>query len=238
MRRPLGVVGLGVATMVAVGLNVPSAGAEASSALSLLAPTNATSTGLAGYVLKAPASATGATTFTVPALKCTATQSGIELGAFVVGTTGFTGAGVFAVCQGGTALFAGILNVPGKQVVTAFTPAPGDVVVVSASESAGKSRASLKDLKQVKSAALSGGGASNVAILEGISALINNTTNQQLPVPSFGKVPYSKASADGKTLKAAGATAVNMETATHVLQIQTSLLGSTGNTFSETFKHA
>jgi hypothetical protein len=232
-------VGCGLATVLAIGFNVPSASAEAGIAGLALAPANNSSTAVAGYVVKAPASASGATTFKVPVLKCSSTLSGISLGAFVAGSNGFAAASVFAVCQGGKALFAGVLQVNGKPVQqTTFTPVPGDVVVVSASQSASKSTASLKDVKQGKSATLSGAGATNVAVLDGIDSLVNNTTHAQLPVPNFGTAPYSRASEDGKTLMAAGSIAVDMATATHVLQIKTSALGATGNSFSETFKHS
>jgi hypothetical protein len=241
MRRPLGLVGLGLATVVAIGLNVPAAGAESSSGLSFMATANAASTVVAGYGLAptpVPASMSGGTTFTVPALKCGSATTGIAFGSFIFGSTAtsFVAAGVLTECKSGVALFGGALAAHGKTVATTFTPKPGDVIVVSVAQSATHSSASIKDVTKGKSLSLSGLGAPNGAVIDGTDGLTNGTT--ALPVVNFGKATYSKSTEDGKTLKAAGSVAINMETTTHVVQILTSTLNTLGNGFTETWKHS
>jgi len=237
MRRTVGLVGFGMATVMAVGLTAPAAGAAGNS---VAAPANAESTQLAGYVGTAPAAATSTTTFTVPALKCTAALAGVWEGAFVISTKGaLIGTGVFLTCQKGKAVYFGILQPGGtKTYQTTFTPAVGDSIVVSTSVSATSAKVSLTDVKQKKAGSVTGTGFANLANVDGMVALVNTTTHAQLPVPSFGTISYSAASENGKSLTAGKAVAVDMATAAKLLQIQTGALTGAGNAFTETFKHS
>ena len=237
MRRTLGLAGFGMVTMMAVGLTVPAAGAAGNS---VAAPANSSSTQLAGYIAKAPASATSGITFTVPVLKCTAALAAIWQGAFVISTKGaLIGTGVFLTCQKGKAAYIGVLQPGGtKTYMTTFTPAAGDSIVVSTSVSALSSKVSFTDVKQKKTASVSGTGSANLANLDGEVALVSTATHAQLPVPSFGTIANSAATENGKSLAAGKATAVNMATVAKLLQVLTGPLTGAGNAFTETFKHS
>lgn len=227
-------VGLAAAT-AGIWLSPTAAGA-AEPAVGL-ASANGTSTAQAGYILTTPpASSSVKATFSVPTLTCTSTNSGIAIGAFVFSSTQLYAAAVFAECTSGTASYTGVLQAAKKTEATTFTPAPGDVIKVSASLSASSSTVTLKDISQSQSATLTKTGGTPADTMAGMDAL--STSKSQLPVPDFGTVSFSKGKIDGETVAASGAQAFNMETSGGVLQIKTSALDSTGRSWTETFKHS
>jgi hypothetical protein len=126
--------------------------------------------------------------------------------------------------------------VNGTATQARYTPAPGNKLAFSVTESATASKAVIKDVTLGKSLAKSGTGASNSQVMNGIDSLVNGTA--QLPVPKFGRATFSAGKMDGKTVKAAGAIAVDMQTAAKVLQIHTGVLNTTGNGWIELFKHS
>jgi hypothetical protein len=239
MRRSVGLAAsFGVAALLATGLSVAPAGAAP---LIVASPSIGASSVLAGYVdTTAPASATSVDTFTVPTIKCTSALSGVWAGAFVISKTGgLIGGGVFLVCQSGKPQYLGILQPGGtKTYQTTVNPAPGDSIKVSTTVSALSSKVSFTDAKRKISGSVTGSGSANLYNLDGIVALVSTATKKQLPVPSFGTVPFSAASENAKTLAAIKALQVDMETATKVIQIATGSLNATGNAFSEQFKHS
>jgi hypothetical protein len=221
-----------------IALWVPVASASAAPSLRNV---NGTSTGQAGYfVLTAPASASSGDTFTVPTLTCSGTSfRGVAAGALIFAATSGvpTGAGVLLLCSGATAAYQGELVINGAGTATTFTPKAGDVITVSTSESATSAKATIKDVTQAKSKSLSSTtGATNGSVLVGIDSLSNNGT--QLPVPKFATIKFTNGKEDGKTVKLAGGKPFNMQTSGGVLQILTGALGTTGNNWSETFKHS
>jgi hypothetical protein len=54
----------------------------------------------------------------------------------------------------------------------------------------------------------------------------------------FEKLSIFHATVDGVTPKAAGAVAVNMKTATGIVQVRTGALNTTGNAWTEVWKHS
>jgi hypothetical protein len=57
-------------------------------------------------------------------------------------------------------------------------------------------------------------------------------------IPNFGTATFRSAKVDGKTPEAARASAYNMRTSGRVLQIATSALNTSGDGWSEIFKHS
>jgi hypothetical protein len=242
LRRPAGFVGLGVATVLAVGLSVPPAGAANNDGGLLAGPAaNPQSTAFGGYTEKPAASLTAGAGFKVPALTCTTTLAGVAVGAFIfnsVNTKALTGASVWVTCQKGLAVYYGALEANGKKASTTFIPKAGDAIAVSVAQSTTGSKASLRDMTQAKSQSLSGTGTSNSVDLVGVDSILT-TTSAQAPVPSFGAISYASATESGTTLAAGKAVAVDMANASKVVQILTGPLNvATGNRFTETFKHS
>jgi hypothetical protein len=144
---------------------------------------------------------------------------------------------VFAVCQSGSPAFQAIALVNGAAVVSAWAPAPGDVIQVSVSESTTATKATFTDVtKKLSATESSPTGGTNSFIIDGITAL--STSSGQLGVPPFGTDRFSLGKIDGDTVAASGAVAVSMQTSGAVLQIATGTLNSTGNAWNEIFKHS
>jgi hypothetical protein len=212
---------------------------------SLAAPgANAQSVGQAGYeITTAPASSSASASFTVPTVTgCTSKLTGIGAGSLIFTGSGSTasasGVLVFIVCQSGSPLYQaqGIVN--GTATAFSVAVAPGDAVSTSVSVTATKTKVTFKDTTKAFSKSLSGAGAVPAVVLDGIDSLVNSSTGVKLPIPKFGTINYSAAKEDGKTPKAAAATAVDMTTTAHKLQILTGALSTAGNAWTETFKHA
>jgi hypothetical protein len=83
---------------------------------------------------------------------------------------------------------------------------------------------------------LSGAGAVGAKVFEGMSAV--NSGGTLFPIPAFSKVTFASAKIDGKTPAAVHAVATDMKTTGGTLQIATSPLSATGNSWTETFKHS
>jgi hypothetical protein len=232
-----------VVSVASTGLLLGMSGAPANAATAAvhLAAANGTSTGQAGYFLaKAPASASAVSTFVVPKITCNKTASGMAPAAIVFTASGLAAAaGVVAQCSGGTASYLGVLLAGSASTATTFTPAAGDKVTATVTSSASATKATLKDVTQTKTQSLKGSGATNASIFLGIDTLANSSTGATLPIPKFAKVPFSAAKIDAKTVKAAGGKPFNLVTSATppVVEIATSALKSTGNAWTETFKH-
>ena len=223
-----------------IGLWLPVSSATAAVGGARFASNNTDNTGVAGYVLApAGASASGKAKFTVPTIKgCTSTDSGVAFASLIFTKKSVTGAGVFAECSSGSPVYAAVLVVNGTSTVASFTPAPGDVIKVKTAETATTSTVKLTDVTQAMTAKDSGTGGKKLVVLDGIDALVDSSTGDQLPVPKFGTATYSGGEIDGATVAASGATAYDMETSGGVLQIQTGALNGSGNGWTETFIHS
>jgi hypothetical protein len=243
--RCVGWIAVSGAAFTALAIGVPQASAQTRHIGVSTLRVNATSTAAAGYVITtAPASASASESFKVPALSCTATpNSGIALTAVIATTIGTTASdtlgAVFAVCDtstGTTPVYEAVVVVNGSQTVATFVPKAGDKINIAATETATSAKASVKDVTQAKSFAKSApAGGTNSAVLDGMLALLNGTT--QLPVPNFGTAHFTSGKIDGTTVSAAHAIAVDMKTSGGILQIHTGALSTTGNAWSEIFKH-
>jgi hypothetical protein len=142
------------------------------------------------------------------------------------------------MCKSGVPSYQAAVVVNGALKVGSFTPAVGDVMFASVSESTTAGKALLKDITQAKAVlAIAATGATNSYVLDGVDTLINDATGNQLPMPNFQTEHFSACTEDGTTVQAAGGAAVDMQTAAGVRRIWTDALSSTGNGWSEDWKH-
>jgi hypothetical protein len=238
-RRPMArIVASGAVLAACSAVGLPQAEAQSHAPAVRLAAADASSTSMAGYMLTSPpASASASVKFRVPALTCPSTGTyGIALGAFVSTSLGLTGAQVVAECSSGTAVYTAQWWMQGFAVAE-FTPSAGDLVETAGSQTATTATALFRDITKHRGPEYeSNVGATNSAVLLGMQALVSSGT--QLPVPSFGTERFTAGTIDGGTVSASGAVAENMRTSTHVLQIYTGALQSTGKAWREGFRHS
>jgi hypothetical protein len=218
-------------------------GAAALTAVVALSATPALAAGhsstVAGYeIFHGGLTASATARFVVPTLTCSSgTPSGIEPSAVIFTAGGPSSAGVFAQCTAGAASYRVALTVNGTLFGAKFTPSAGDVIVVSVEESSSATTATIRDLTQSQSKKVTGAGGSPGAVLVGMNTM-NNKADQQLPVAQFGRVGFSGAALNGQPLSA-HATAINLKSVDGtVLRIKTGDLGTTGDSFMETWKSA
>jgi len=224
--------------LVVLGLSAQAvSGVPAGANPSPLAATNPQSAGVAGYYLAPPpAAASAGDTFMVPNLTCTSTTTGVTFGAFIVVVVGEGPiADVLAQCQGGVAVYSGVVEVNSTTTITSFTPKAGDTMRASVAESPTGATATLRDVTQAKSKSVSTTtGATNSYLEDGAYWAYSGTN--LLPVPNFGKVRISGATIDGATPSAAGAIAVDRVDDGGRVQIHTGPLNAAGNAWNLVFK--
>ena len=203
---------------------------------------NMTSPAFAGWEFGAKAAAGKSLTseFKIPALKCTSTTSGIAPANVLITGTGSTAkeeaAGVVLECISGKPSAAAVLIVDNTTIAdTTNKLAPGDLMKATVTVSATKSTETIADLTSGHTFTFKrsgkGGTPSQELIADGAI---------DMPVANFGKITYTKGAVGGKALgSVTPKEAVNMETSTHVLQIQTGALSGTAkNAFTTTWKHS
>jgi hypothetical protein len=221
-----------------------------------VAGANATSQYFAGYqanATAAPISTSGK--FRLPPLSCATSAHnlsspdiiinlpvGLLMGSFLSTSTSLESdtdwgfAAVFENCKGApyyvTFLCLG-WNTQYPNCQTTFNPNSGDLMKVTISASPTASNASVTDVTRAESSSLSGPGASNLRLVGvGVAPFIHT-----VPVFNFGKLRIFHATMDGVTPKAAGAIAVN-ENSAGILQVRTSALNTAGNAWTEVWKHS
>jgi hypothetical protein len=227
-----------------------------------LSGANATSQYFAGYQVSstgAPISTTEQ--FRLPPLNCTTTApslsspdiqislpAGLLIGTFLSTSTSLQSdsdwawAGVFENCKPGYGYssYTIYLCLPfNPQFVqtghckSGFAPQAGDLIKVTVSVSPTASKAVVKDKTQAVSKSIFGPGMSILrSVGLGVAPWIGPT-----PVSNFGTLTFSD-TVDGLTPKAAGATAINMETTTGILQVSTGALNTAGNGWTEVWNHS
>jgi hypothetical protein len=230
-------------TLLALGMPVASAQPRPDGGVSLSSSTPS-SPGQAGYfVQNPPASASASDRFRAPKLACTSTRSGVGIGSLVITSSGstslVTGASLYAQCISGVAHYRAVVEVNGVLKEATFTPARGDVITASVTQTASSATAVLRDETKRQSVSSSARrGAQTTFVIDGVDTLLSNATGLQLPIPNFGSEHFTNGLEDGATIKAAGGFAVDMQTSGGVLQIQTGPLSTTGKAWSETFVHS
>jgi hypothetical protein len=182
--------------------------------LAAAAPINTTAE--AGYVTFLNAtSETLTTTFTVPALTCTATNAGIAPGAFIFdGPTSaekLDGAAVIDQCVSGKAqanaatVIAGATNNDTTHAVAA-----GDKIQVTVTVGTGGTSVKVQDLTTGRTFTDTASGTDTApdAELPGVDAVISGSTLTQLPVPTFSGASFTSTMVGGTAIGTASPTAV------------------------------
>lgn len=222
------------------------AGLPQPAALRFANAANATSAGFAGWAFGTKGAASVTAEFKIPALKCTTTNSGTSPGSYMLTGSStspkFNTAGVLLECVSGKPAAAAAVVVDGTPSASTHALHVGDLMKATVVTSATSTKATIADLTagHTFTFAKSGKGAASLEELIIDDALINRTTNKQLPVANFGKIPFSAGAVGGKALGSVSPrTAVNMQTAKKVLQILTgALTGTKKNAFLTTWKHS
>jgi len=238
-RRSMARIAVSGAVLAALGMGVPQA-VQAHTVGARFAPAvNIPSTTQAGYVLaSAPTPASAGDKFRVPTLTCPSTGNyGIAQVAFLSTSSGLTGGEVTAECSSGTASYTGFVWENNEFVTTPFTPAAGDLIQATATETATTANGFIRDITQNIADGFSNSvGATTSSVLVGMTSVTGSSGT--LPIPPFGIKRFFAGTIDGGTVLASGAVAENMRTSTHVLQIKTSALNSAGTVWREVFKHS
>jgi hypothetical protein len=225
----------------------PASGAATVGALGLPAVTPTgptTSNDFAGYGTLTSGTGTASTsltaTFTVPALNCAATpttaswmreEAGLIGGIGVKGATISEAAAALAEeCSSGKAVYLAAAGAGSKLAFTSFTPAAGDTIHISATESTAGSTVTITDTTQNKSTTESGNGDLAQAAVWGMQP---NQPNGS--IPTFTSVPFT-GTINGAALTSA-AKAWNLQANKTTLQIGTGATTGTPSAWAETFAH-
>jgi hypothetical protein len=200
----------------------------------------------AGYFLNEPVpSASVVTTFTVPTVTCTSTNTFEILGDGFPSGTAILTAGVYAGCQGGTPYYSVVTDLQGFVGTLPLTVAPGDKVTVSLSTNAARTLGSVK----VAPASSGKGGTAFVPLrrVRGLGAgdLVIACSGIDTPHPFPGSIPLSTKSVfSGTTVYgvafgkiSASMIRVNMVSSTGAVLIKTSKPETKTNGFTETFEN-
>jgi hypothetical protein len=238
------------ATAIVAGVvSLAVASAPAGAAVPVVRAANSQAVGFAGYAVGGAAGAavtSASTAFTLPAVKCATTgETGLVALAQIFSSTGTTAAagGVFIVCESGSLVLQNFLEVNGNSPTTfKFTPAAGDKITVSVSQTSTAAKVVVNDLTQKKSQSYAGvkgssaGTDDNSNIGDG-GVDINGTAVLN---PSFGSITFTKDLTNKVAIGTLPYTAYNEATAASggTVQILTAKLGKTGNSFKTTFENA
>jgi hypothetical protein len=183
----------------------------------------------------APSSTSSAqTTFTVPTVTCTATDSGVILGSGDFSSiSGWVSAGGIVVgCQDGAPSYQAEAVVNNNPSTLDMTPVPGDTVTTTVSIVPGETDVTVNDVTQDVSLTTSAAvGSVGTYVSDGIDAL---RTPAILPVPNFGSVAFSNTSINGKTVKKAHGKPISRKSG-KTLEIKTGKLSKSGDAFTETY---
>jgi hypothetical protein len=206
----------GVLTSAVVTGSFPAQAALATS------QSNATDLTLAGY-----AGGSGAQgQFVVPTLKCGSTNRSVLVGVSA-GNPGEAEATVELECEGGLAVYTGILFWHVEVSGTGFTPAVGDDIKVFASGW----DVGIRD--ETQGTKLRAVGYSTSPLYDASVGILNPDEGS---VPNFGVIHFSRVTIDGKSVADSGAIPFDMATSSGVLQVHTSILTSGGGGWREIFK--
>jgi hypothetical protein len=204
------------------------------------APTNASSSSYAGYLLTYDVSAQADVggDFVVPELTCSSDEQGLFIGAVVYTAEGMSESGIETTCAGGTASYDAAIYFNGFSAVSDASVPVGADVFVHVIEEVGGTHIVFQvhgkggwTLIGTRSS-----GFAPTSALAGVTGV--DSDGVQLPIPQFAKIHFGPVKEDQTTPAAAGAVAVNMSTSGGVLQVKTGPLNSNGNRWTETFKHS
>jgi hypothetical protein len=185
---------------------------------------------------RAGSSSSAQTTFTVPTLACTATDSGVIVGSGIFSSVSnwVSAGGVVVACQDGAPSFGAEAVVNNDPTTLDMTPAPGDTVTTSVVIVPGETQVTVDDVTQdVSLTTTVEAGSVGTYLSDGIDAV---RTPAILPVPNFGTITFTHASFNGQTLRKEHPKPVSRKSGKTV-EIKTSKLNPTGDGFTETYKN-
>ncbi len=237
------------ATAIAAGVvSLALASAPAGAAVPVVQAANSQAVGFAGYAVGGAAGAavtSASTAFTLPSVKCATTgDTGLVALAQIFSSTGTTAAvgGVFIMCESGSLVFQNLLEVNGSSPTTLkFTPAAGNKMTVSVTQTSTGAKVVVDDLTQKKSQSYSGvkGSSSGTDDNSNIGDGGITISGTAVGNPSFGPITFSKDLTNKVAIGTLPYTAYNEATAASggTVQILTAKLGTTGTSFKTTFEH-
>jgi len=198
----------------------------------------------AGYLAPSPTNPEVVDQFTVPTVSCaSAPNSGLAFGVSLINesTNEPFGAGVVALCSGGTPTYHAMFNQGSFITFTGFTPAPGDIILATAKAALSTTTVltmTVQDVTQNQTQSHHQCCASIGAFpyaFWGVTTVSAKDNGAPLPVPTFTSVRFTDSSLTGATVSASGGIPYNLKEST-VVDIRTGALNSIGRAFSETFK--
>jgi hypothetical protein len=196
----------------------------------------------AGYqaTVAAGSATSSAAQYKLPALSCTSATRGITpvagVGVNAGGTSTFSSAFAFALCQNGKAAYYPALVINGSETNYASTALhAGNVIKVATKVTTAGTTVSVRDVSTGVTKKLTGPGASSGNAYIGDSDV--TISGSLVGVPNFGTVTFTSCSVDGKALAAAHPARYQRVNGSTV-QITTGALSSKGTAFVTHFKHS
>jgi hypothetical protein len=224
---------LSIAAMTAVAVGCVSPAASGATTGS----SHGHSPSFAGYQNNG-AVTSASTTFKLPALTCTATNSGtvpnLTLTNFT--TEEFTGGGVYVQCVGGVATYGAYAEINNKYGYLTPTLHAGDTIKVSLATSAKGTTVTVADTTTkgtLKSTVKGPGGAGSFT---GMSVGDAQIGSPGLPIPQFTPLRFTATKVNGVSLGAGTVFGSDMYNGA-TLQILAGTLSAAG-TFTTTFQHS
>jgi Peptidase A4 family len=201
------------------------------------APAPATSTNWSGYAATGSTYTSVATTFTVPAVKC---SSGDQYSSFWVGLDGYSSdsveqTGIEADCAGPIAQYSAWYELyPAFPVTYSNVVKPGDVITESVAFSGSRTYTmTIKDTTRNWTKATAKDSTGNPRSSAEIIAEAPCSSGV-LPLTDFGRVVFTGGAIDGGPLSSAGAAGITMTNPAGRLQAQVGPLS--GGVFTDTWK--
>jgi len=204
-------------------------------------------TSFAGYEFSSSKVATASARFTIPTITCSARNSGVGPGAFVI-TTAHTskgyfsylnGAGLIVACQNNVATYQLATAVAGNEQNSPDIVKPGDVIYVQVHVGKRQTSVVIKDLTTNQTETQTGGGAKPSYVSIGTAAIQQNGT--QFGVDTFSTVAFTDVVINGHTLawwKPFAVERYRVESRKHVIEIRPSAIAHRGESFTLNFVHA
>jgi hypothetical protein len=208
------------------GLSLPAV--QASAAVPALRSDELVYGAYSGYKMVTPADATLESAFKVPTLVA-CTKGSDRLGAgemFFEGDKATTGAMVTYGCDKDQAYYLPTIVDNNNYGSVGFTPMPGDVIVISVSESATSSSVTMTDDTQNMSATISGDGDTNY------KTIVGNISIGSGPIPRFVTEHFNFVTLNGASIAANQGVAYNMKR-NSVVEIEAGKLTNSGEAFTE-----
>ena len=212
--------------------------------LNTIGRSNTPNPGFGGYLTNQVGSTSVVAKFEVPKLICTSQFTGIGPGAFLIAGPSdrhvFDFAGLILGCTNGQPDNTEALLINNVEYDFTRPFYPGDEMMVQLTINPTTTVVQLSDLTGGNAFVLTRvgrGGSANLELV-GEDAVLDAATNEQLPIPNFGTLPFTSVSIGGNPVGLVGPTLYNMQTAGRVVQITTGpVLGTGKDAFDSVFKH-